>query len=355
MAVDDRGIVVGITSYPNIGSLQGPELDAEAFYDWLTSPTGGDVPTANVEKIVSSSFLPVPPAPHDRPAEQEVKQAFDRLQLEAFVDRRMPKRLGRRLYVYVAGHGAALPFIIDPERSDAALLVADANPYNANHVMTKIRALYFLSAGIFDEIAVFMDCCRNNYSLNPNYPNYMNAVDMTTLADEPRKFLAFATRWGLNAREKQFDGVTRGIFTTALVAGLKGAAADPDGTINSTSLRNYLINHMKDLLTPQELQDTSIQKRPDVPPPAVDMVFATVPPQRVTVRVIFPTNAANQLIRVRGEGFKVIAKGQTVAGVPWVVPDPLERGNYLVEIPALNLEQDFTLVGNERTTDVVIN
>ena len=112
---------------------------------------------------------------------------------------------------------------------------------------------------------------------------------------------------------------------------------------------------MKDLLTTEELQDTAIQKRPDVPPPAVEMVFATVPPQRVTVSVIFPPNAANQLIRVRGEGFKVIAKGQTVAGVPWVVPDPLERGNYLVEIPALGLEQDFNLVGNERTTDVVIN
>ena len=349
MAVDDRGIVVGITTYPNIGPLQGPELDALDFYDWLTSPTGGDVRSTNVQKIVSSDFQPA----LDRPA-QEVAQAFDRLQAEAFVSG-MPKRLGRRLYVYAAGHGCALPFAADPERSDAAFLVADASKFNATHVMTKVYALYFLNAGIFDEIVVFMDCCRNLLSLNPNYPSYMNAVSMDTLADEPRKFFAFATRWGLNAREMPFNGVTRGIFTTALIAGLKGAAANPDGTITSSSLRNYLIFHMKDPLTPEQLQDPEIQKRPDVPPPAVELVFNTVPPPRVTISVTFPPSAGNQLIRLLGDGFKKIAEGQTVAGAPWVVPEPQPRGGYLVQIPTLGLEKDFTLIGNERTFDVVLS
>lgn len=354
MAVDDRGIVVGLTTYPKIGSLQGAERDAEDFFDWLTSPTGGDVRSAHIQKIVSSDFQPPHPAPPvDLPA-QEVAKAFDRLHDEAFQSG-MPKRLGRRLYVYVAGHGAALPFAADPERSDAAFLVADASKFNATHVMTKVRALYFLNAGIFDEIVVFMDCCRNLLSLNPNYPSYMNAVDMSGLADEPRKFFAFATRWGLAAREKPFNGVMRGIFTTALIAGLKGAAANPDGTITSSSLRNYLLTQMKNLLTEQELLDPGVQARPDVPPPAVELVFTTVPPPRVTVNVIFPPNAANQSIRLRGDGFKIIASGETGASTPWVVPDPLPRGGYLVEIPALNLEKNFTLIGNERTLDVVLN
>lgn len=354
MAVDDRGIIVGLTTYPNITSLQGPELDAEEFYDWLTAPTGGDVPTANIQKIVSSSFQPAPPAqPVDRPA-QEVAQAFDRLQAEAFTSG-VPRRLGRRLYVYAAGHGAALPFAADPDRSDAALLVADASRFNATHVLTRVRALYFLNAGIFDEIVVFMDCCRNQFSFSPNYPSYINAVDMTSLEDEPRKFFAFATRWGLTAREKPFNGVMRGIFTTALIAGLKGAAANPDGTITSSSLRNYLINHMKDLLTDQELLDAGIQKKPDVPPPAVELVFSTVPPPRVKVSVTFPPNAANLAIRLRNEAFKIIANGQTDANGPWVIPEPLQRGNYLVEIPALGLEKDFSLIGNERTYDVAVS
>lgn len=354
MAVDDRGIVVGITTYPDISPLQGPERDAEEFYDWLTSPTGGDVPSGRVEKIVSSAFQPQPPAAPARLPAQEVAQAFDRLHAEAFRTG-IPKRLGRRLYVYAAGHGAALPFAADPERSDSAFLVADATKFNATHVMTKVRALYFLNAGIFDEIVVFMDCCRIPLSLIPNYPSYVNATAIDTLETERRAFFAFATKWGLNAREKPFDGVVRGVFTATLMAGLRGDAANPNGTITSSSLRNYLLNHMKDRLTPTEQLDPDIPKRPDVPAPAVELVFTTVPPPRVTVRVTFPPQAANQLIRVRGDGFKIVASGLTADGVPWEVPEGLPRGGYLVEIPALGLEKDFTLIGTERTFDVPLS
>jgi hypothetical protein len=354
MAIDDRGIVVGITTYPDINSLDGPEHDAEEFYDWLTSPTGGDVPAGSVEKIVSSQFQPAPPAAPVRLPAQEVAQAFDRLHAAAFVGSGIPKRIGRRLYVYVAGHGAALPFSADPERSDAAFLLADATKFNATHVMTKVRALYFLHAGIFDEIVVFMDCCRIPISLIPNYPSYVNATAIETLDDERRTFFAFATKWGLNAREKRFNGVSRGVFTTALMNGLKGAAANPDGTITSNSLRNYLLFHMRDLLTVTELVDSDIPKRPDIPPPAVDLVFTTVPPPRVNVKVTFPPHAANQSIRIRGDGFKIVANGQTGNGDTWDAPEPLPRDNYLIQIPAVGLEQDFTVIGNEGTLNVVI-
>ena len=283
---------------------------------------------------------------------QEVAQAFDRLHSDAFVTG-IPKRLGRRLYVYAAGHGAGLAFRDDPDQGDAAFLVADATMFNATHVMTKIRALYFLNAGIFDEIVVFMDCCRNPLNLAPSYPSYVNAVAINQLGNERRKFFAFATKWGLNAREKPFNGVTRGVFTMALMAGLRGAAANVDGTITSKSLRNYLINHMKDFMTPQEQLEWDVQQ-PDIPDPMVELVFTTVPPPRVTVRITSPPHAANQSIRVLGEGFKEWGKGQTLAGVPWVVPQELPKGYYLVQIPALNLEHAFSLIGNERTFDVAL-
>jgi hypothetical protein len=346
MAFDDRGIVVGITNYPGISTLKGPEADADDFYDWLTSPSFGDVPSDRVEKIVPSRYTTSP-----KPTE-EVAQAFDDLQTEAFVSA-SPKRLGRRLYVYAAGHGAGLSFRDDPDESDAAFLVANATMFNAIHVMAKVRALYFLKAGIFDEIVVFMDCCRNQVSLNPNFPNYMNAVNMNNLGQERRKFFAFATKWGQNAREKEFDGVTRGIFTTALMRGLRGAAAKADGTITSNSLRNYLVNNMKNLMTDQELTAANFQQ-PDIPDPLVDLVFATVPPPRVKVTVTFPPNAGNQTIRLRGERFALVASDQTVAGQPWVVPTELTKGSYFVEIAALNLEKSFDVIGDERTLNVAL-
>jgi len=352
MAVDDRGIVVGITVYPGISTLKGPELDAEEFYDWLTSPAGGDVPSHHVDKIVSSRFQPAPPAPPASLPAYEVIQAFYRLQAEAFANQ-IPRRLGRRLYIYAAGHGVGLSIRDDPDQSDAAFLIADATPYNTTHVMVKFNALYFLNAGIFDEVVVFMDCCRNPLSLTPNYPNYASAVNINQLGVQRRRFFAFATRWGVNAREKQFNEATRGIFTTALMSGLKGAAAEADGKITSRSLRDYLVNNMKSLMTDQELQEWDVQQ-PDIPDPDVDLVFATVTPPRVKVTVTFPANAGNQTIKLRGAGFELVASSQTVAGQPWEVPKELSKGSYLVEIPALNLEKPFTLIGNERTVNVAL-
>ncbi len=220
--------------------------------------------------------------------------------------------------------------------------------------MTRLYALYFLNASIFDEIALFMDCCRVVYSrLNPRYPPFIDINAISDPANQRRAFFAFATKWSQTAREKQIAGQPRGIFTAALMKGLKSAAANPDGTITSSSLRNYLINHMKDLLTPQEIADPNFPKQPDIPPPAVELVFATVPPPRANVSVTFPATSANQAIRIRGDGFKIVASGQTVAGAPWVWKD-LPRGGYLVEIPATGLEKDFTLIGDEGVVNVIL-
>lgn len=353
MAIDDRGIVVGITTYPDISGLTGPENDAQAFYRWLVSAAGGDVPPDRVAKIVSSQFQPIGPAAAVRlPTADVVEREFHALQTEALGPSGIPRRLGRRLYVYVAGHGAALPFMFDPDRSDAVFLMADATRFNATHVMARVFAVYFLNAGIFDEIAVFMDCCRIVYNrIVPRFPSYIDVNAINDTVGQRRAFFAFATKWALKAREKQFGAVSRGVFTTALLAGLEGAAANPDGTITSSSLRNYLLNHMKDLLTPSELADPDIPKQPDIPSPSVELVFATVKPPRVSLRVTFPATAAGQLIRLRGDGFRVIASGQTVAQAPWTCLG-LTRGGYLVEIPSAGLEKDFTLIGNEGAVHV---
>ena len=345
MASDDFGIVVGINSYPGIGKLDGPEADADDFYAWLTSTDGGDV--QQVKKIVTSDFTSPPPKPTD-----EIARAFDDLQDEAFQPG-FPKRLGRRLYVYVAGHGAGLPFQHDPERSDAALLLADATKNNATHVMTKVRALYFLNAGIFDEIAVFMDCCRQTVPLNPNYPNYINANAIGLLQNQPRKFFAFATKWGLKTREKSFNGVVRGVFTMALMKGLRGAAADTNGTITSNSLRDYLLMSMKDQLDEAELENPAIPKEPDVPAQSVNLVFATVGnPLLVKVTINIPPAFANQDLTLSDGQLAVVATRSAGTGPTWEVPALLGKGLYVVDIPGLNLEKTFKLAGDEGTKHV---
>jgi hypothetical protein len=353
MALDDSGIVIGITTYPTLSRLDGPENDANDFYDWLTSSSGGDVPQERVTRIVSSDYQPPKaPAATKQPNASDVETAFRNLHFQAIGSNGVPKRLGRRLYVYVAGHGVGLPFIYDPDRSDAALLTADATEWDAPHVMAKIFALYFLNAGIFEEVVVFMDCCRALYNrLTPRFPTFIDINAISGTGDGRRAFFAFATRWAGAAREKRIGDRTRGIFTTALLRGLKTGGGDLTGKITSTSLRNYLLNHMSDLLTPQEMADPLIPKQPDIPAPNVDLVFGITPSATVKVSVSAPT-AAGQAIRIRGDGFKVIAQGQALVGVPWEVT--LQRGGYLVEIPELKLEKDFILVGDEEVLNVVI-
>ena len=66
MGKNDWAIVVGIDTYfdPNLPSLKGPANDAQAFYDWVTSPEGGAVPAGKGSEkkqaflIQSSEFHP---------------------------------------------------------------------------------------------------------------------------------------------------------------------------------------------------------------------------------------------------------------------------------------------------------
>lgn len=302
------------------------------------------MPVKSVTKIVSSDFAAQPRKPTE-----EIANAFDDLLNRAFLGA-VAKRLGRRLYVYVAGHGAGLSFRDDSEGDDAVLLLANANNNNGSHVLTRIRALFFLRAGMFDEIAVFMDCCRNPISVNPSFPNYFGAIDVTTLNQEKRKFYAFATKWGIATRERSFGGATRGVFTMALMKGLRGAAADRTGIITSNSLRDYLMGHMRDQLDPND-QNTDVPQ-PDVPMPAVNLVFGALedrPLVKVTINI--PAALTNRNITVSDGLLNVIATGSTGAGPTWQVPELLPKGLYIVEIPG-RPEATFKIVGDERTKHV---
>src|SRR5262245_55141594 len=124
----DYAIIVGIEVYPAFdpnGPLKGPENDARAFRDWVISPTGGNVPNDkdHVVLIVSSDYKPAPKTPDDaRPMIMDVHSAFERLQNKAQqnADKGKGLQVGRRLYIYMAGHGFA------PRDDQTALLMANA-------------------------------------------------------------------------------------------------------------------------------------------------------------------------------------------------------------------------------------
>src|SRR5881296_2688278 len=112
MAWDDYAVVVGIARYPEWGDLSGPENDGAEFARWLKSSDGGDVPAGHVKTLLSAGNP-------GHPSAQEIDDAFDELIQSGDAQ---GGQAGRRLYVFLAGHG------ISPQQLEFnALLAANAS------------------------------------------------------------------------------------------------------------------------------------------------------------------------------------------------------------------------------------
>lgn len=313
MNPEDRAIIIGVTDYPGLTSLSGPENDAIAFHKWLIDPTGGGVPPGQAELIVSSSFNDPPfgDAANAEPTEQKIYRIFQGYKKIANQNKAAKKglRVGRRLYLYFAGHGIAPNSISEgfaPTFEDAALLMANAeDEFFSYHIPGKSWANLFFMNGYFDEVVLLMDCCRENYPNTP--PNFVKQAFSTTYKelDENKLFYGFATKWNKLARERKMDdGEWHGVFTTALIAGLRGAAADPaTGEVTARTLGNYLRENMKWYFDPADLNNAKIEKDPHLKyydKSGNNLVFAQVPVTKFPVRIYVSPQLAGKKIEIQG-------------------------------------------------------
>src|ERR1044072_2744580 len=166
MNKSDYAVVIGIKAYPAFdgdGPLEGPENDAEAFHNWVKSQAGGNLPPENVELIISSQYTPPATLPDDAtPMIHDAQRAFESLQERAEANAAKGKglRAGRRLYIYMAGHGFA------PRDDQTALLMANATRSRVGpvyHILGQYTAHWFFKSKYFEEVILFMDCCREVY------------------------------------------------------------------------------------------------------------------------------------------------------------------------------------------------
>lgn len=353
MAVDDYAIVVGITKYPQFGDLQGPEYDACAFYDWLSAPQGGNVPVAQMGRILSRDFDPSPDPLLAKPALQQVDYEFEKL-IEAGAARE-DGRLGRRLYIFLAGHG------FGPDVEEAALLMANANRRRMHHLPGRRYARWFRTAALFDEIVLLMDCCRDDYPRAPVYVPPWPEVRRPA-AGEVRYFYGFATKWSRKAREKQIvpGGPVRGLFTWALLTALEKATPDAQGRITGAMVEGYvfnqLSNELKQLAGEGEYQEPRFEYDKQH-----DLVFveaapwagaqAETRPSATPVRLRLAPALVGQRVEILNHRFQPVAA--TEAGVDgWTVA--LAAGIYQARVPGTPHEIVFDVVGKE-TIDVALN
>jgi len=304
----DHAVVIGITRYPDLGNLQGPELDALDFAKWLEHDAPQTLPKENIRLVLTSKF------PNDlrKPTTEQVDEAFTEI-----VDLPLgPNGLaGDRLYMYMAGHG------FSPTIEDAALLMANAAKGKTGfHIPGRPYANWFRRAKRFDEVVLFMDCCRENHSRAPlKSPPWDDQVAGAL----SRSCYGFATDWSRAAREGPFGKPpeVRGRFTVALMEGLRGAAANPDTkALTGTSLKEFVLNALtKPTDTNGELQEPKFEVDDHN-----EVVFRAATPPPYTVRVT-AADAARAVLQ--DGGLNVIAPSAQQAGVTeWAV----YRGLYLL-------------------------
>ena len=269
MNPEDYAIIIGLQNYPGLRSLQGPENDARAFHEWIVSPTDGGVPNnkQHVRLILSSQYKPKSTDVGDaRPVVRQIQQVFKGLLAihRQNINKGRGPRIGRRLYIYMAGHGISPRGFDGVNQHESALLTSNYNPETGRvyHVPGAYTATWFSLNDCFDEVFLFMDCCRDD-----TFVRSVGAyLDNTGTADRAKRCYAFGTKWSQRSREKSMadeKGAVRGIFTKTLLAGLRGAAAHPDpanaqqSIVTVSTLKGYLYENMKRMASATRQPDES--------------------------------------------------------------------------------------------------
>ena len=338
MAANDRAIVVGVKDYPALGNLDGPENDAKDFEQWLLDPQGGDVPADNIKRILSSDFAVTADPLDAEPTTIRLERAFDTLY---DLGNTNGGKAGRRLYIYLAGHGFA------PSLEDAALLMANAaRGKSGHHISGKTYANWFKQSAFFDEVVLFMDCCREHSARAGVRPTPYDAI----VAGAPARHLyGFATEWSRASRERPIGagGAVRGLFTTALLAGLRGGAPrDAAGQVTAETLADFVHSYLPELTDKYgaERQDPEFSFYKVAP-----IVFSTVPPVLFHLRVTLAGANVGTVPNLLDGSYQAVDGNKTDPALwEWDVP----TGMYKIQVNGTS--QVLELLGAGRIVDVTL-
>ena len=325
----DYAVVVGIAEYPGLTNLAGPDTDAQAVYEWLVDPAGGNLEERNVELIRSAQFDPVDPQ-DPKPASGAVKAALLRIAAQT------QQAPGNRLYLYFSGHGFA------PTLEEGALFTAEASTLAPFHIYAHSWLKAFRRAGLFRDVALWMDCCMN----------YQQSI----MVDEAEMRVAQSTRppgpafVGLAAQTKSAlehtmpDGKVHGVFTWTLLEGLRGGASDERGRVTGESLKAFLQSAMPEFLPDEVKRAAAVDLHPFVRADE-GMVFTRFR-ERPTypVRLRIPAAAAGQRLHLWTGRPHVAAVTQELTGPEWT--GRLVRGLYVAEVPEAGLRHGFQVTGS---------
>ncbi len=223
---DDWALCVGIGAYTTVAgldSLPGSLNDAQAIYEWIVDPLGGAVERERAKLLIS----PLGVQAQDNQPPTPIAYEIDLFLRNIFGDAEDLRLAGqprfRRLWLYFSGHGIGFP-----DDEDAGILTADANPRRRNYsnIAGKAWAEIFRVSKAFEEVVLFMDCCRHETTrTSRGGPQGLRSY----VADPKGKMVAaFAAAPSRSAFEVNMpNGTPRGKFTIELEDLLKNPPSTP--------------------------------------------------------------------------------------------------------------------------------
>jgi hypothetical protein len=213
-----RALVIGIDGYTNAAwRLDGAVRDALAFANWAVG--AGGVAPEDLRLLLSpapGAPSPVVPAGAPPPSPPTSQGVIDAL---ASLRRLKPEEGGDRVYVYYAGHGAALqgfnePILIPVDFSDPEV--------HGQLLLGFSKVVTYLGPAPFKEQVFFLDACRD-FGLPGYEPPLQSPVGPFRPAKGAAKqYLLYSVALGQRATE-----IGAGIWTQTLLAGLEGRSYKP--------------------------------------------------------------------------------------------------------------------------------
>lgn len=353
MNLRDYAIVIGIQRYPMFGSpypgepndLAGPNLDAQMVYDWLADENGGGIPVDNRLLVTSADF----PDPFEietlgpirqikaRPTADELKGCFGWL-IRLF-EASNSKFLGRRLYVYFSGHG----FGVDD--CDGGVFAANADVKFLQHFYVRRWFDWLYKNAYFEELILWTDACSDPVPIGGQADRGLPSDTSAPHYPGVNRSVVFAAKHPLKSVERRMpDGNIRGVFTYALLEGLKGAAVDAEtGWVTSRSLQRYLEGGMETFMEEEDIEDPDVSNKPSFGV-SDEIRFVEVGVQSFTLKVRFAARHAGADAFILDGRFDRV--GETNANAEtWTVT--LAPGDYFLQVGA-DGGQPLTVAGDSQ-------
>lgn len=211
----DWAIVIGVSQRRG----DTAERDAHEFHAWLTSPLGGGVPSSQATLLLT-------------PTLSEAEHALNRLISNA-LSWSKAGLVGDRLYFFATGPGVNRDVLSlgRPTRANEAPLFA------------RDYAKWFAETGVFREVFLIMDCGPT--LIYPFRSDQRPQLPRLPTDSRPPGDLLFAHAVNRDLLEPS-QAEARGPFSEAMLEGLKGGAADPEGVLTAGTLLTFVSSWMRD-------------------------------------------------------------------------------------------------------------